>query len=75
MFSAYASSSIADSSANEPLVSPGARMNVGVPIFKLHEPVRRRLIRHGVQHARDHAEVSVQSSNIDVVEILSWRMP
>jgi hypothetical protein len=33
MFSATASSSIADSSAKTPLASPGARMKVGVCTF------------------------------------------
>jgi hypothetical protein len=34
---AYASSSIADSSANEPHASPGARMNVGVAAFSFRK--------------------------------------
>ncbi len=74
IFNAAASSSIADSSANEPVVSPGARMKVGVPRFI--GTIRCVVTWLGtVYNMRvTMQQVSVQSSNIDVFEILSWRI-
>src|SRR5437763_13405161 len=74
MFSAYASSSIALSSAKVPVDSPGARMNVG-------EPTLRRLRSYVVSTFGQAYSIrvcdvdgSIQSSIVEVFDVLAWRI-
>src|SRR5437660_4041602 len=68
-----ANSSIAHSNANVPEASPGARLNVGVPVFSFTSRWFVSTLGLAYNILVCSVEGSSQSSNVDVLDVDSWR--